>query len=124
MPVKTGIQNVLDSGLRRNDGNKTIIIPDENKMIVMPVKTGIQNVLDSGLRRNDTNNEVRHAGENRYPGNHDSLRFYTISSYRSRHSKFPFSISSNFHRRFHSLIVFSRAIADSIVSCSSNHTNR
>jgi hypothetical protein len=44
------------------------------------------------------------------------------SSYRSRQCGFVFSINASFHRRFHSLIAFSRRMADAMESCSSYHT--
>ena len=45
-----------------------------------------------------------------------------ISGYRSRQYGLDASMSSTFHARRHALRAFSRAIADSIVSCSSNQT--
>ena len=44
-------------------------------------------------------------------------------SYKSTHSGLAFSIRSSFHARFHSLIAFSRWIADSIESCGSYQTS-
>ena len=44
------------------------------------------------------------------------------ASYRSCQYGFCFSTSSSFHLRFHPLMAFSRAIADSMVECCSNQT--
>jgi hypothetical protein len=47
---------------------------------------------------------------------------YIKSVYKSFHSGFFCSINSNFHFLFHSLIAFSRTIADSMPECSSYQT--
>src|SRR2546428_270700 len=47
----------------------------------------------------------------------------TIVSYKSCQLGLLFSISSNFHTRFQFFKVFSRSMADSMVSWSSYHTN-
>ena len=52
-----------------------------------------------------------------------STTFQHRISDRSRHCGLAFSISSIFQALFHSLIAFSRAIADCIVPCSSYQTS-
>ena len=92
-------------------------------------------ILDSGVatpakreskacraRRNDgeagwndgwsLNSSFRHSGGGRNPG----LADYRISSYKSRHCRLAVSISNSFHARCHSLMAFSRRIADSMLS--------
>jgi hypothetical protein len=93
--------------------------------------------LRKNVREHFTSAFARHARES---GNSSLLRHFResgnpwtlflsgpypmTSDHKSRHDGFVLSMSSTFHALFHFLMRFSRKIADSIVECSSYHTNR